>query len=165
VVRQLSETNPDKSVYVNHNNAAKWFQDRDVKLEPVGQQVRSLLAWLSNNAENDGDPAKVTVATVTEIASVVGARATFHSVHYLLGNLAKEGLIQDTSVSASGSDAASFHLRLTFKGWEQADELSRTKKDSKRAFMAMAFKTQRLSKFSQSVYSPLLTTQDLNCAV
>ena len=145
-VRQISKSNPTKHVAVNFHNLQTWFNDPTITLKKVGEQVRYLLLWLSTAATKEGNPAKNHRASVGEIASIVGCNPTYDCVEYLLANMERENLLQGLHRDAPGSDGSYFFVRLSFKGWEQAEILRQTTRDNRLGFMAMAFNIERLEK-------------------
>ena len=58
----------------------------------------------------------------------------------------RENLLQGLHRDAPGSDGSYFFVRLSFKGWEQAEILRQTTRDNRLGFMAMAFNIERLEK-------------------
>jgi hypothetical protein len=150
LIRKISDNTPDKPVYVNKDNAERWFGHPTLSLESPTSQAEHLIFWLGSSAQTTRNPAAFCGANYDELASIIGSRCEHSSVQYILKQTFDADLIefnrQGTTTNFSG--------RLTFKGWERFDEIQRSPVLSRRAFMAMQFDEPRLEKVYTECFVP-----------
>ena len=112
------------------------------------EQADNFILWLGGKANS---PEQSINEMYNIVASIVGA-TNRSNVQYLIKHLKDNGLIR--AITDSGN---SFNCNLTFNGWERYDELQRSNKDSKLAFMAMQFNNEALTKIFDNVIKDAVT--------
>jgi nucleoside 2-deoxyribosyltransferase len=121
----------------------------NVSLPRVAEKANLLILSIGDNLEHQGCGTYLPVDSSTYRAEV-GAVDTAE-VGYVLSSLEKQEIIE-------GSDEGGFgeppEYRLTFRGWERYEELRRTTKDSRKAFMAMEFGDPELNDFFEDHFKP-----------
>lgn len=114
---------------------------------PAGQ-ANILLLSLGDELQERGYGAVVEVEPETRRAEIGAIDRS--GVEYVLQELEREGLIEKGN-AVFGKPTP---YRLTFAGWKRYEELRRTVKDSRKAFMAMKYGVDELDDFVKTHFKP-----------
>jgi hypothetical protein len=118
---------------------------QETKLPSVPDQQSNLIVWLAEAQEKIGAGENVTVDETSHQA-IIGAH-TPAGVTYILQLLEDRGLTFPRSRVANG-----YTVRLTHRGWERYEELTRGAVGGRKAFMAMPFGIERLNRRFRELY-------------
>lgn len=119
-----------------------------VSPKPI-EQANNLILWMGNTLKT---PDQNTHIDVIDLTSIIGAYNE-RGVIYIAGYLLKEGFISNDEMR-KGIVPKTYRSNLTFKGWEKYDELKRTSKESRLAFMAMQYDNELLDRIFNEVIIP-----------
>lgn len=121
------------------------------QLPKVKEQADNLLLWIGENVQK---PNGYTLIPINYLIPIVGA-VDEANVIYIAEYLKKQGYINHKdfqySVITKKPAIKDLDAQMTFKGWDKYDELKRTSKDSRLAFMAMKFNNSALAKIFNEV--------------
>ncbi|MFH1737653.1 MAG: hypothetical protein ABIH23_01505 [bacterium] len=110
-------------------------------LPPPKEQADNLILCFGKGLPGPGE--YVTESSVA-YQSIMGAKNE-KGARFVLEHLLKEGFV-DRQLDS--------RVTLTFKGWDRYDELQRTISDTRKAFMAMKFKDDKLDRFFRECLKP-----------
>ncbi|MDR3667404.1 MAG: hypothetical protein P4L35_11225 [Ignavibacteriaceae bacterium] len=106
------------------------------------EQADNLLRWIGSTLKKPDEQAS---KHYSHLISVVGA-VDASNINYIANYLHKQEYI----IIQTSSNNALF-ANMTFKGWDRFDELEKSSKDSRLAFMAMKFGNVTLDKIFSTV--------------
>ena len=120
---------------------------RNVSLPRVAEKANLFILSLGDKLEQQGCGTRWNVDP-SKCRAEIGAVDTAE-VEYVLSSLEEQKIIE-----GSERDVFMKPRRLTFRGWERYEELRRTTKDSRKAFMAMKFGDPELNGFFEDHFKP-----------
>jgi hypothetical protein len=112
----------------------------------VKEQADNLLQWAGSNIWKPNEFAK---SLILNLISVVGA-IDASNIIYIADYLSEQGYINYHKNIVRGN-IDTLEIQLTFKGWDQYDELQRLSKNSYLAFMAMQYDNDNLNNIFNTV--------------
>ena len=117
------------------------------RLPSPAEQAENLIIWLGDTSDSPGD--KKDVFHTEQYRSIIGA-VTNDNFTFILNHLTNDGLIQESELNEYGT----CHITLTFEGWQQYEELKRGASQSRKAFMAMKSRDDKLDTVFQDYFKP-----------
>lgn len=121
----------------------------DSALPSPAQQANNLILWLGQELGERGHGEYLPI-DVKRHRAVLGA-LNGAEVDFVRDSLLEEGLIAESPLR---DDQTKPDVRLTFKGWDRFEELRRSTKNSRKAFMAMRFGKRDLQDFYEKHFKP-----------
>lgn len=109
------------------------------------EQADRLLLWIGSNFPKPNDEINF---KQENLISLIGAYNS-NGVAYIIIFLKDEGVF--SSANFLSNDGGTFEGVLSFKGWDRYDELQRSNKDSRLAFMAMQYDNSVLQQIFSNV--------------
>ncbi len=112
-------------------------------LPSPAQQAENLILWLGGNLLAPGETVELDSRSLTAIIGAINESG----VEFILNELANQGLFKaGETLESTGT--------LTFRGWQRYEELQRGKSQSRKGFMAMAFKNEILNAIFLNHFKP-----------
>ena len=122
--------------------------EKDPSLPSPAEQADNLILWIGDRLTGrEGE--QVPIHHNRDYARVGGSGPA--SMVYLLTELGRRKLIENANLGATQFESAA---RLTLDGWSRYEDLKRGKVDSRRAFMAMAFRDPKLDRVFNECFKP-----------
>lgn len=112
----------------------------------VNEQADNLILWMGNTLVKPNQQTSIETNLLIPIVGAYDASGVDYIARYLLS----EGIISEEAMS-KGLVPKIIKAKLTFNGWAKFDELKRTSKDSRLAFMAMKFENEVLDNIFNTV--------------
>ena len=113
------------------------------------QQAENLILWLGDNLLAPGERVEL---DIRQLIAVIGA-IDRSGVDFIQKELGAQGLVEFPTTQTE---------TLTFKGWQRYEELQRGQSQSRKGFMAMAFKNETLREIFVHYFKPAAKAAGFN---
>lgn len=119
------------------------------RLPNPAEQADNLILWLGEELERQDEGRGLNVPVMTRHLSAVAGSLNSREVAFVLDSLVERKDISRTE-----------GMKLTFQGWERYDEIKRRGIDTKKAFMAMAFREPDIRDMYEKHLKPAAAETD-----
>lgn len=120
---------------------------RNNSLPTPAEQANNLVILLADRQENYSTAYDL-VENLPEIAALIGIgiESQRNDLKFLCDSLTRQAMLNEVITEGILEDSPKLCARLTFEGWQKYEELKFNTKDSRKAFLAVAFPVENKDK-------------------
>lgn len=120
---------------------------RNNSLPTPAEQANNLVVLLAGRQENYSTPYDL-AENLPEIAALIGisTKNQQNDLKFLCDSLTQQAMLYEVMTENILDDCPKMCARLTFEGWQKYEELKLDTKDSRKAFLAVAFPVEGKDK-------------------